>query len=477
VHGLRGIADPDSKINRFNVANTCGLCHQASKLEYDQSIHGRALRAGVFDAPTCTDCHGGHLVLATDDPEGPICGARLATETCGKCHDDPVIITKYGLEDGVVGSYMESYHGWSSRNGCDVTASCADCHTAHMVLPAEDPQSTVSEGRVVETCGACHEGATAAFAGSYNHRTASLTGNPVNRTIRSIYLWAIAILIGGMLLHNLVIMNYFMVMRRRESTARGETIRRFTTSWIVQHTALTVSFVVLAITGFALRMPDAFWVRWLVGLGMTEGLRGDLHRWAAVLLMATSLFHGIYLLSTKRGRWELKALSPSRKDFADLRGTLRHYLFRDGEKVRFGRYDYSQKAEYWSLVWGTLLMAATGLILWFPVLSARIFPAVVIPASQTIHYYEAVLATLVIVVWHLFFVVFHPEAYPMSWTWITGRMSKAEAMTHHREWYDEEVESQESGVAVEDSRGRISPSASAGTEGDPGSGKHEGAGE
>jgi formate dehydrogenase gamma subunit len=314
-----------------------------------------------------------------------------------------------------------------------------------MVLPTEDPQSTVSAERVVETCGGCHEGATAAFAGSYNHRT----------------LWAIAILIGGMLLHNLVIMNYFMVMRRRESTAHGETVQRFGVSWILQHTALTVSFVVLAITGFALRMPDASWVRWLVGLGMTEGLRGDLHRWAAMLLMATSFFHAVYLLSTRRGRWELKALSPSRKDFADVLGTLRFYLFRTSERVRFGRYDYTQKAEYWSLVWGTLLMAATGLVLWFPVASARIFPAIVIPASQTIHFYEAVLATLVIVVWHFFFVIFHPEAYPMSWTWITGRMSKSEAKKHYREWYEEELEAEARGVPVEET-----PSAFKGSDGD-----------
>ena len=42
-----------------------------------------------------------------------------------------------------------------------------------------------------------------------------------------------------------------------------------------------------------------------------------------------------------------------------------------------------------------------------------------------------------ILVWHFFFVVFHPEEYPMSWTWITGRMSKKAAQEHHGEWYRE----------------------------------------
>ncbi len=142
VHDLKGAQNPESRINPLNVAATCGRCHPAAKLEYDQSIHGRALQAGVTDSPTCVDCHGAHLILSADDPNAPICGARQAQDTCGKCHDDPQIISKYGLQDGVVGSYMESYHGWASRTGCEVTASCVDCHTAHMILPAADSSST-----------------------------------------------------------------------------------------------------------------------------------------------------------------------------------------------------------------------------------------------------------------------------------------------------------------------------------------------
>jgi cytochrome b subunit of formate dehydrogenase len=85
-------------------------------------------------------------------------------------------------------------------------------------------------------------------------------------------------------------------------------------------------------------------------------------------------------------------------------------------------------------------MAVTGLVLWFPTLTARYLPSLVIPASQTIHYYEAWLATLAIIVWHFFFVIFHPEEYPMSWTWLTGKMSKKFVKEHHTAWYEEEIE-------------------------------------
>ena len=439
VHNLKGAADPESRINPMNVASTCGQCHPDIQLEYDRSIHGRALQAGVTDSPTCTDCHGEHLILSPQDPSAKVSGARQAVETCGDCHNDPLIISKYGLQGGVVESYLDSYHGWATRGG-GRAATCIDCHSTHLVLPEADPASSISEENVVETCAQCHEGATQNFAESYDHTSASMAGNPVNRLIRDIYLWLIFILIGGMVVHNLVIMNFYMVKRRKEHAPDGVTITRFTRNEVWQHLALTVSFIILAVTGFALRFPEAFWVEWLAALGMTESLRGDIHRVAGVVLILVSFYHGYYVLVTQRGRRELKELLPSGKDVGDLWDNVRYYTFRSKRKAKFGRYDYTQKAEYWALVWGTIVMALTGLILWFPELTARYLPALTIPAAQTIHYFEAWLATLAILVWHFFFVIFHPEEYPMSWTWLTGKMTKKFVKDHHTRWYEEEIE-------------------------------------
>ncbi len=464
VHDLKGATDPRSRINPLNVAATCGRCHPGAEADFDQSIHGRALQAGITDSPTCIDCHGAHLILSSDDPDSPICGARQAQDTCGKCHDDPFIISKYGLQDGVVGSYLESYHGWASRTGCAVTASCVNCHTAHMVLPAEDPASSVSEENVVATCAQCHSGASSAFAASYDHRTASITDNPVNRVIRSIYLWAIIITVGSMVLHNLVIMNYFMIKRRREQAGSQETVVRFTANEVAQHLFLTASFIALLVTGFALRYPGSFWVEGLRRLGMTEGLRGDIHRVAGVALILTSLYHAYYVLTTDRGHRELRALFPTRRDWSDFVENIRYHTFRSENKVEFGRYDYSQKAEYWALVWGTVLMALTGLILWFPTQVVLFLPGGVIPASQTIHFYEAVLAGLVILVWHFFFVIFHPEEYPMNWTWLTGKMTKSSAEEHHKEWYRRELEALPDGTPG--STGGVSSTEARSSEGD-----------
>ncbi len=440
VHALKGSADPESRINPINVSKTCGQCHPDVQIQYDRSIHGRALQAGVTDSPTCTDCHGEHLILSPDDPNAKVAGVQQAVETCGECHNDPLIISKYGLQAGVVGTYLDSYHGWATRSGDGQAATCVDCHSAHLVLPSEDPASTVSADNVVSTCAQCHEGATPTFAASYDHTSTSLEGNPVNRIIRDVYLWIILLVIGGMVVHNMVIMNYYMIKRRKEQAGDLEAVVRFTPNEVVQHLALTVSFIVLVITGFALRFPEAWWVGWLAAVGMTETVRGDIHRIAGVILIITSVYHGWYVLATKRGRTELRALLPSWRDLLDVVHNLRYYTFTRKKKVKFGRYDYSQKAEYWALVWGTLVMAATGLILWFPAFTTRFLPALTVPAAQTIHYYEAWLATLAIVVWHFFFVIFHPEEYPMSWTWLTGKATKKFVKDHHTQWYEEEIE-------------------------------------
>jgi cytochrome b subunit of formate dehydrogenase len=128
---------------------------------------------------------------------------------------------------------------------------------------------------------------------------------------------------------------------------------------------------------------------------------------------------------------------PAWKDLTDFVGTVRYYTWRSDKHVKYGRYDYTQKAEYWALVWGTILMALTGFILWFPRQAVQLLPVWAIPAAQTIHYYEAWLATLAILVWHFFFVIFHPDVYPMSWTWMTGKMTEDTVKHHHGEWYDE----------------------------------------
>jgi len=82
-----------------------------------------------------------------------------------------------------------------------------------------------------------------------------------------------------------------------------------------------------------------------------------------------------------------------------------------------------EKAEYWALIWGTLVMGFTGFFLWFPTMIGDWAPLWFIKVCEIVHYYEAILATLAIVVWHWFFVIFRPQEYPLSFTTIDGKMT------------------------------------------------------
>ncbi len=442
VHDLKGHADPESRINKVNVASTCGQCHGEAQIYYERSIHGRALQAGIWDSPTCNDCHGEHLILSPSNEEAKTYGSRLATETCGRCHDDPEIIAEYRMTEGVVGSYTDSYHGWAAKRGYENAATCVSCHSAHFVLPEADPLSSIHPDNLVMTCQACHKDADMNFALSYTHAATSITSNPINRAIRKIYLFLIIGVIGGMVLHNILILNFYL-FERRKKLKDASWIRRLDTTEVILHLLLAISFTLLVITGFALRFPETGWARFVTWLGMNEPVRSTLHRIAAVVLIGVSFSHVYSLIFTRRGRMQFRAMLPGFRDASDAIGTMKFYTWMSRTQPGADRYDYTQKAEYWALIWGTAVMALTGFVLWFPVQAAKIFPSWIVMVSQTIHYYEAWLATLAIIVWHGFFTIVHPREFPMSWTWITGRMPLEDARHHHSRWYEDVVSGRE----------------------------------
>jgi cytochrome b subunit of formate dehydrogenase len=205
-----------------------------------------------------------------------------------------------------------------------------------------------------------------------------------------------------------------------------------TVSERIQHWLLLASFTILVLTGFALRYPEA----WLFeGIRRFSGVlfewRGIAHRIAGVVLVAASIYHVGYLTLTARGREFFRDISPRRGDLRDIGNALRYYLGGTRERPRFGRFSYIEKSEYWALVWGTVVMAATGTVLWFQDAFIALLSKLGWDAARSIHVYEAVLATLAILVWHLYFVIFNPDVYPMNLAWLKGTLSEEEMREEH----------------------------------------------
>jgi len=305
-------------------------------------------------------------------------------------------------------------------------ANCASCHGVHNILPSSDPRSTINRANLVKTCGQCHPGVTDRFVAGKVHIEAPLSadvGSKAVRWIRKLYVSLIIFVIGGMVLHNVIIWRRKAILRRKEA---HRLVTRMTINQRLQHIMLFSSFIVLVLTGFALKFPTS-WFAELLGLG--ERLRGIVHRVAAVVLIATSLYHLVYSLVTRDGRRLLRDFLPVLKDATDVVGTLLYYLGLKSHKPEFARFNYAEKAEYWALVWGMFVMAGTGIMLWAKVFFGNLLPRWWLDIATAVHFYEAVLATLAIVVWHFYQVFLDPDVYPMNWAWWDGKMS----LEHYQE--------------------------------------------
>ena len=114
---------------------------------------------------------------------------------------------------------------------------------------------------------------------------------------------------------------------------------------------------------------------------------------------------------------------PELKDATDIVDVVAYNLGFSRRKPQFKRFNYAEKMEYWALVWGTFVMAATGLTIWFKLLSTEAVPRWVVEVAITVHFYEAILATLAIIVWHFYQVILDPDTYPVNFAFLDGKMS------------------------------------------------------
>lgn len=425
-HALYRPNDPRSRIHDRNIPATCGACHAEIRTVYEMSIHGQALAAGELDAPDCVDCHGEHEIRAPSDSASSVYPARISKTTCVWCHESERLVRRFGLASGRQSSYEDSYHGLADRGGSTTVANCASCHGIHDILPSMDPRSSIHPDHLAQTCGQCHPGAGPNFTAAPIHAAKGLANgeHPVVHLVRRAYLWLIVGLVGAMALHNGV---DFARRFHAPRLPRGRQFLRFTVNERLQHAVMAVSFIVLAYSGFALKFPDAWWAAPLAAGG--EGTRRLVHRVAAVAMVSVCLYHLLYLALSGRGREQARAMRPRLRDLRDAAQMVGYYLGHRPDRPAYDRFGYVEKLEYWALVWGSAVMTVTGFALWFENQSMAVVPLWGLDLATVIHYYEAWLATLAIVVWHFYWVIFNPEVYPMSLVWLDGHLSE-EAMAH-----------------------------------------------
>lgn len=231
-----------------------------------------------------------------------------------------------------------------------------------------------------------------------------------------------------------------------------EIILRMSFAERAQHILLIMTFAVLIVTGLPLVLSKARFFSWLMPSAAAFHIRGIAHRAAAITLIVDILWYAAYAIFTARGRAHLREMLPRLSDLRDAgrlfghnlgltqflktKGRFRKFfdkhpawLFR--EAPEFGRYSVFEKFEFWSMAWGSLIMIVSGFFIWDADLTIRIFPLWVLDLFVIIHGYEAVLAFLSILIWHMYNVHLNPDVFPMSRIWLNGKITGRELRTHH----------------------------------------------
>jgi hypothetical protein len=338
---------PESTTNFMHVAETCGRCHPKEKKLFSVSVHGLAAAAGVHDAPTCPVCHGDHNVVAVEPAES---GKRTRiVATCSSCHYSLALSAKFNIPNDRVETFEHSYHGVVYEGGKTTAADCGSCHRVHDVLPASDPRSRVYPGNLEKTCGSCHLRATERFAGTNVHKAMTERRRSPGDYVAIVYIVMIAVVLGGMLVHNGV--DYFSKTReiKKQRYERSKTVTRLRKVERMQHIVLMASFSLLAFTGFAIKFPSTFLFSWLVKLEGPYPARVIAHKVFAVILVAAAVFHVGYLIFSRRGRTSLRAMLPKFSDAVQAVQTVLHAAGVWKTRPRYGEFNYAEKAEYWRL--------------------------------------------------------------------------------------------------------------------------------
>lgn len=202
---------------------------------------------------------------------------------------------------------------------------------------------------------------------------------------------------------------------------------RFDISQRLEHFIFLLSFTVLGITGLVQKYSESTFSQQIIrSLGGIENTR-LIHHWAAVVMMAVSIFHILnllYRIYVLRVPW---SMMPVIEDIKHLIHDIGYYLGIRKEQAYYGRYNYAEKMEYLAVVWGTIIMGITGFMMWNPIVTAEYLPGQIIPAAKAAHGAEAILAVLSILLWHFY----HVHLRHFNTSMFTGKLTRDEMKEEH----------------------------------------------
>jgi cytochrome b subunit of formate dehydrogenase len=423
----------------------------------------KTMRAGVSERAIdrCTLCHSdenfvryfySHVTTRLHKARDP----REVVAMCASCHADAAFAERHGLPD-VVSSYFETYHGKAVLLGSAMAPDCLDCHASkdsvHGMHSKTDPRSSVHPANRAATCTAqdCHDKATPALASFDVHATRNPRTHPLEFAVALFFVLAtLGILLPILTLNVLGLVRELFPSRQAEKEIERLTelaekkaiteggIRRFTLGQRIQHAFLVTVFVVLCLTGFPMKFPQASWAPALYDLFGGIHVAPIIHRVAGVALLAGFAFHvGLILVNVRRSmrrenRRGLKVyirrvlalpMIPQRRDLSDLIAMAKYVFFLSPKRPNYARFCWKEKLEYLGLFWGIGLLGITGALLWAESASSHLFPGWLLNIAYLAHTYESLLAVAHITLVHIPGILGRPGLSPLPAMVLNGRIS------------------------------------------------------
>lgn len=411
----------------YRSTASCTKCHGEIVGLYEKSVHGRA---GHEDVPVCANCHMPHKMRSVKSPE-----MRLQSiDLCERCHGDAEKMSKHGVSTDVMQTYLSDFHGASVRlhrieggPSGPMKATCIDCHGAHDIR-----DKAALRSNLVTACAKCHPDANDSFTGAWlGHK------RPGPKQSTLVFLVQLAYWIGIPFM--LVGLGVFIVLDLRRTAPHptgGPMVKRFNLWRRAEHLFVVVTFFLLIVTGLPQKFHDTVWGTWIiVTFGGLEILR-TVHRINGFALAGLGIVHlAVNVIGYLRGRIRGDMLVRPR-DFADTIEMVRHFVNPANPKPKLDRYDFRQKFEYWGMLLGSAVMITTGLVLIWPTLFAKVLPGFLIPVARTAHSFEAVLALLVIVVWHFYCIRTRANLFKIDTSIFTGKISLNQLREEHPGEYE-----------------------------------------
>lgn len=144
----------------------CGECHGEVVAEIAKGPHAVPETLDGKLRPACRDCHGPAHAIRPPQPTRSYDRMLAIVRACTPCHDEAGAVAdgEVAGSGSAVHTYRENVHGRALFDkGLPASATCADCHGPHSVLPPGSPESPLSPARAPATCGGCHAGIEEVF--------------------------------------------------------------------------------------------------------------------------------------------------------------------------------------------------------------------------------------------------------------------------------------------------------------------------